>query len=89
LTGTGGNTYVWNNSINGSTITATQGGTYIVTAYAANGCSDAAEVTVTALVFLQYFLTLLRNSDFNLLSVTKMYILFLYGVTSFLTPGLS
>jgi len=47
LTGTGGNTYVWNNSINGSTITATQGGTYIVTAYAANGCSDAAEVTVT------------------------------------------
>ena len=46
LTGTGGNTYIWNSSINGSTITATQGGTYIVTAYAANGCSDAAEVIV-------------------------------------------
>ncbi len=46
LTGTGGNTYIWNSSINGSTITATQAGTYIVTAYAANGCSDAAEVIV-------------------------------------------
>jgi hypothetical protein len=46
LTGTGGNSYIWNSSINGSTITATQGGTYVVTAYAANGCSDAAEVIV-------------------------------------------
>jgi hypothetical protein len=46
LTGTGGNTYVWNSNINGSTITATQAGTYVVTAYAANGCSDAAEVVV-------------------------------------------
>jgi hypothetical protein len=46
LTGTGGNTYIWNSSINGSTITATQGGSYVVTAYAANGCSDAAEVIV-------------------------------------------
>ena len=47
LTGTGGNTYVWNSSTNGSTLTATQSGTYVVTAYAANGCSDAAEVVVT------------------------------------------
>ena len=47
LTGTGGNSYVWNSNINGPTVTATQGGTYVVTAYAANGCSDAAEVVVT------------------------------------------
>jgi len=47
LTGTGGNTYVWNSSTNGATLTATQSGTYVVTAYAANGCSDAAEVVVT------------------------------------------
>ncbi len=46
LTGTGGNTYIWNSNYNGSTITATQAGTYVVTAYAANGCSDAAEVVV-------------------------------------------
>jgi hypothetical protein len=46
LTGTGGNTYIWNSNINGATITATQGGAYVVTAYAANGCSDAAEVIV-------------------------------------------
>ena len=46
LTGTGGNTYVWNSSTNGSSLTATQSGTYVVTAYAANGCSDAAEVIV-------------------------------------------
>ena len=46
LTGTGGNTYIWNSNLNGSTITATQAGTYVVTAYAANGCSDAAEVVV-------------------------------------------
>jgi hypothetical protein len=47
LTGTGGNTYVWNSSTNGSSLTATQSGTYVVTAYAANGCSDAAEVVIT------------------------------------------
>jgi hypothetical protein len=47
LTGTGGNTYIWNSSLNSSSIIATQGGTYVVTAYAANGCSDAAEVVVT------------------------------------------
>jgi hypothetical protein len=46
LTGTGGNTYIWNSSLNSSSIIATQGGTYVVTAYAANGCSDAAEVIV-------------------------------------------
>ena len=46
LTGTGGNTYIWNSNLNGSTFTATQAGNYVVTAYAANGCSDVAEVTV-------------------------------------------
>lgn len=46
LTGTGGNTYIWNSNLNGSTFTATQAGIYVVTAYAANGCSDAAEVVV-------------------------------------------
>jgi hypothetical protein len=46
LTGTGGNTYIWNSNLNGPSIIATQGGTYVVTAYAANGCSDAAEVVV-------------------------------------------
>lgn len=47
LTGTGGNTYMWNSSLNGSTYTATQGGTYVVTAFGPNGCSDAAEIVVT------------------------------------------
>jgi hypothetical protein len=47
LTGTGGNTYMWNSSISNPTITATEEGTYVLTAFGPNGCSDAAEVVVT------------------------------------------
>ncbi|NDB33853.1 MAG: T9SS C-terminal target domain-containing protein [Flavobacteriia bacterium] len=48
LTGSGANTYAWNNNVqNGVAFTPTSTQTYIVTGTNANGCIDTAQVVVT------------------------------------------
>ncbi|MEY4486283.1 MAG: hypothetical protein RL440_814 [Bacteroidota bacterium] len=47
LTAGGANTYIWANNSTALTQTITTPGTYVVTGYAANGCPDLAEITVT------------------------------------------
>jgi hypothetical protein len=47
LTAGGANTYIWANNSTTVAQTITTPGTYVVTGYAANGCPDLAEITVT------------------------------------------
>lgn len=47
LTATGGNTYLWNNGSNSSSINISQSGIYTVTATNVEGCSASTNVTVT------------------------------------------
>jgi len=47
LTADGANSYVWANNSTATSQTVTTAGTYVVTGYAANGCPDLAEITVT------------------------------------------
>jgi len=47
LTAGGANSYVWANNSTASSQTVTTAGIYVVTGYAANGCPDLAEITVT------------------------------------------
>ncbi|MFN5652826.1 MAG: GEVED domain-containing protein, partial [Flavobacteriia bacterium] len=47
LTAGGANSYIWANNSTATSQTVTTAGTYVVTGYAANGCPDLAEITVT------------------------------------------
>jgi hypothetical protein len=47
LTAGGANSYIWANNSTAASQTVTTAGTYVVTGYAANGCPDLAEITVT------------------------------------------
>jgi hypothetical protein len=47
LTAGGANAYIWANNSTSTTQTVSTPGTYVVTGYAANGCPDLAEITVT------------------------------------------
>jgi hypothetical protein len=47
LTATGGSTYNWSTGANTAAIAANASGNYVVTVTAANGCTDAEQVTVT------------------------------------------
>jgi hypothetical protein len=47
LTAGGANSYIWANNSTATNQTVTTAGTYVVTGYAANGCPDLAEITVT------------------------------------------
>lgn len=47
LTATGGNTYLWNNGSNSSSINISQSGIYTVTATNVEGCSASANIAVT------------------------------------------
>lgn len=47
LTAGGANSYVWANNSTATSQTVSASGTYVVTGYAANGCPDLAEITVT------------------------------------------
>ena len=47
LLASGANTYVWNGNQTGAQISATTSGTYLVTATAANGCTDTEQIQVT------------------------------------------
>lgn len=47
LTAGGANNYIWANNSTATSQTVTTAGTYVVTGYAANGCPDLAEITVT------------------------------------------
>jgi hypothetical protein len=46
LTASGASTYAWSNGPAGAALNATTAGTYVVTATAANGCSDTASIAV-------------------------------------------
>jgi hypothetical protein len=47
LTATGGSSYSWSTGANTASLAATASGNYVVTVTAANGCTDAEQVTVT------------------------------------------